>query len=153
MLSNDLQASSKSNYLGHWVKVLNHSQMVMSNRILEPHGLTVSSWYILYHVDNATQISQKELQNILGIESGSMAILVDGLVRRGWIERMQDDKDRRANNLKLTLKGTARWKKIPDFVDLLREKMMKGISKEEEASAVSVLKRCWDNLNPMVENK
>jgi DNA-binding MarR family transcriptional regulator len=142
-----MEASSNSHYLGHWVKVVNHSQMVASNRILEPHGLTVSSWYILYHVNDSTQISQKQLQKILGIESGSMAILVDGLVRKGWIERTQDDKDRRANNLKLTSKGFARWKKVPDFVEILREKMMKGVTKEEEASVVKILKRCWENLN------
>ena len=110
-----MEASPQARYLGHWVKVINHDTTVKMNRLLKPFGLTRSSWSVLYQVNGAGRISQKALQEDLGIESGSMAIVVDGLVRKGWLDRTSSEKDRRANYLKLTPKGSARWKTIPDI--------------------------------------
>ena len=75
-----------------------------------------------------------------------MAILVEGLVRKGWLQRTSDEKDRRANCLRLTPKGTARRKQVRDFMQVLRRKMMADIT-EEEANRVAVLKRVWGNLD------
>src|SRR5580658_6605783 len=99
--------------LGRWVKVIHHDMTVKGNRLLKPFGLTLSTWHILYQVDASGRISQKALQEDLGIESGSMAIVVDGLVRKGWLGRTSSERDRRANNLELTPKGAARWKAVP----------------------------------------
>jgi MarR family transcriptional regulator for hemolysin len=141
-----MEASPQGKYLGHWVKVINHDMTVKANRLLKPFGLTRSSWYVLHHVNGAGRIPQKALQEDLGIESGSTAIVVDGLVRKGWLDRTSDEKDRRANYLKLTPKGAARWKTVPDVVTVMREEMMQGITEEEESAAVVTLKKCSANL-------
>ena len=70
-----------------------------------------------------------------------MAIIVDGLVRKGWLYRTSDEKDRRANYLKLTPEGDIQWKTVPDVVSLIREEMMSNITKEEEKIAIMVLKK------------
>ena len=137
----------ESPHLGHWIKMIDHSVTVRSNRILKPYGLSRASWYILYLVNEAGKISQKKLQDDLGIESGTMAILVDGLVHKGWLNRISDEKDRRANYLRLTAKGSSQWKKVPNFIQNLRKEMMEGITREEETQAVNVLKKVWANLN------
>jgi DNA-binding MarR family transcriptional regulator len=132
--------------LGRWVKAIHHDMTVKGNRLLKPFGLTLSTWYILYQVNAAGRISQKALQGNLGIESGSMAIVVDGLVRKGWLGRTSSESDRRANNLELTLKGAARWKAVPDVASVLSEEMMHGVTREEEEAAVAILKKCSANL-------
>src|SRR5580698_3431875 len=114
-------ASPQASNLGYWVKVINHDTTVKMNRLLKPFGLTRSSWSVLYQVNKAGRIAQKALQEDLGIESGSMAIVVDGLVRRGWLDRASGEKDRRANYLELTPKGAARWKAIPDVATVMRK--------------------------------
>lgn len=141
-----MQASSESPHLGHWIKVIDHSASVWSNRFLDPYGLTRSSWYIIYHINEMGEILQKDLQNALEIESGSMAILVDSLVKKGWLKRKVSEKDRRVKKLELSPEGKERWNKVPNFIQILREKMMVGISKKEEELAVSVLKKAWINL-------
>lgn len=142
-----MEVNSKTTHIGHWVKVLNHLMVTESNRTLKSFGLTRGSWYILYHVNKETTISQKKLQDILGIKSGTMAIVVDGLVRKGWLDRTSNEKDRRANYLKFTPEGAARWKTVPDILSIYREKMMKDITNEEEEIVVTILKKCWINLN------
>jgi MarR family transcriptional regulator, transcriptional regulator for hemolysin len=141
-----MEASSQASNLGHWVKVINHDTTVKMNRLLKPFGLTRSSWSVLYQVNRAGRISQKTLQEDLGIESGSMAIVADGLVRKGWLERTSSEKDRRANYLELTPKGTARWKAVPDIATVMRKEMMRGVTEEEESAAVATLKKCSANL-------
>ena len=142
-----MEASPHAKNLGYWVKVVNHAAMVKMNRLLKPFGLTMSSWYVLYRVSAAGGIPQKKLQEGLGIESGSTAIIVDELVRKGWLARTPDERDRRANNLKLTPKGATRWKSVPDIVSLVSKEMMRGVTEEEEAKTVAILKKCWENLS------
>jgi MarR family transcriptional regulator, transcriptional regulator for hemolysin len=147
-----MEASPQTRYLGHWVKVINHDMTIRGNRLLKPFGLTLSTWSVLYQVSGAGQISQKKLQEGLGIESGSMAIVVDGLVRKGWLDRSSSERDRRANYLKLTPRGASRWGTVPDVVTVLRGEMMKGVTGEEEATAVSILKKCSANLANAIED-
>jgi DNA-binding MarR family transcriptional regulator len=141
-----MEASPDAGYLGHWVKMINHDATIKANRLLKPSGLTRSAWYVLCQVNQAGRISQKKLQGTLRIESGSMAMIVDSLVRKGWLERTSSEEDRRANYLKLTPKGAARWKAVPDVASVLRKQMMRGITEEEEKAGIAVLKKCWANL-------
>jgi DNA-binding MarR family transcriptional regulator len=147
-----MEAGPQAGYLGHWVKVINHDATVKMNRLLKPFGLTRSSWYVLHRVNEAGRISQKALQEDIGIESGSMAIVVDGLVRKGWLDRTSSEKDRRANYLELTPKGAARWKAVPDIATVLRKEMMRGVTEEEESTAVAILKKCSANLAKAVDD-
>ena len=140
-----MEASPTAGSLGHWVKMINHDKTIKMNRLLKPFGLTESAWSVLYQVNQSERISQKTLQKTLRIESGSMAMIVDSLVRKGWLERTSSETDRRANYLKLTPKGAARWKTLPDVTGL-RKEMMRGITEEEEKAAIAVLKKCWANL-------
>lgn len=142
-----MEISPQSKHLGHWIKVLDHSATIWSNRVLEPYGLTRSSWYIIHHIHQNGGILQKDLQNALGIESGSMAILIDGLVKKGWLERKPVETDRRTKRLELSSEGEKRWTKVPNFIQILREKMMNGITKEDELLAVNILKKAFNNLN------
>jgi MarR family transcriptional regulator, lower aerobic nicotinate degradation pathway regulator len=141
-----MEDSPAASNLGHWVKMINHDTTIKMNRLLKPFGLTRSAWSVLYQVNQAERISQKTLQETLRIESGSMAMIVDSLVRKGWLERTSSEKDRRANYLKLTPKGAARWRTVPDVASTLRKEMMRGITEEEEKAGIAVLKKCWANL-------
>jgi DNA-binding MarR family transcriptional regulator len=132
--------------LEEWVRMIDHQLSIEGNRLLKPHDLTRASWYVLHHVNEAGEISQKKLQKLLSIESGSMAIIVDGLVRKGWLDRITSETDRRANYLRLTRKGESRWKNVPDIESAFRKKLMHNIMKEEEADTVRILKKVWTNL-------
>ena len=142
-----METNPHSRKIGYWVKVVNHAVVVKANRLLKPYGLTMSSWYVLHRVSDAGGMPQKKLQEGLGIESGSTAIIVDELVRKGWLARTPDERDRRANILELTPKGVARWKSVPDIVSVMSKEMMRNVTEEEAARTVAILKKCWENLS------
>ena len=57
---------------------------------------------ILYQYEN---ISQKELQNILEIESGSLSEILSKLEKNGFIIKYKDDQDKRKFIIQLTDQG------------------------------------------------
>src|SRR5512147_3215499 len=69
-------------------------------------GLTDATWRPLLHLHIlGKNIRQKDLASSLGIEGPSLVRLIDTLVTKGFIERTEDVKDRRAKLLRLTPEG------------------------------------------------
>jgi MarR family transcriptional regulator for hemolysin len=75
---------------------------------LRAYGLTEATWRPLVYVARlGAGVRQKELAVALGIEGPSLVRLLDGLERRGLIERRADGTDRRARGIHLTADGRA----------------------------------------------
>src|SRR5215472_3889385 len=73
---------------------------------LGAYGLTEATWRPLAYVGRlGAGVRQKELATALGIEGPSLVRLLDGLERRGLIERREDENDRRARGIHLTRAG------------------------------------------------
>jgi len=73
---------------------------------LQAFGLTEATWRPLAYVGRlGGGVRQKELATALGIEGPSLVRLLDGLERRGLIERREDETDRRARGIYLTRAG------------------------------------------------
>ena len=69
-------------------------------------GLTEATWRPLVYVRRlGGGVRQKELATALSIEGPSLVRLLDGLERRGLIERREDETDRRARGIYLTPVG------------------------------------------------
>lgn len=75
---------------------------------LRAFGLTEATWRPLIYVRRLGDgVRQKELAAALAIEGPSLVRLLDNLERRGLIERREDETDRRARGIHLTLSGRA----------------------------------------------
>jgi len=76
-------------------------------------GLTEATWRPLAYVGRLGDgVRQKELAAALGIEGPSLVRLLDGLERRGLIERRESDADRRARGIYLTAAGRELEKRV-----------------------------------------
>jgi DNA-binding MarR family transcriptional regulator len=120
---------------------------VRINEVLRPYGLARSQWEVLYRIVNAEGITQKDLQSVMNVESGTLTGIVDSLVKKGWLTRQEHPHDRRIKLLKMNLESQKRWSNIPNPIHLLRPHMMKGISEEEETFAIKLLQNAVMNLN------
>jgi DNA-binding MarR family transcriptional regulator len=67
---------------------------------LSPHQATV-----LAHLDRATPTTLTELAGEVGVALPTMSLLVDRMVRRGFVRRERDPEDRRRVALRLTNAG------------------------------------------------
>jgi MarR family transcriptional regulator for hemolysin len=69
-------------------------------------GLTEATWRPLIYLRSLGDgVRQKELATAMSIEGPSLVRLLDSLERRGFIERREDENDRRARGIYLTRTG------------------------------------------------
>jgi MarR family transcriptional regulator for hemolysin len=69
-------------------------------------GLTEATWRPLIYLRSLGDgVRQKELATAMSIEGPSLVRLLDSLERRGFIERREDESDRRARGIHLTRAG------------------------------------------------
>lgn len=99
-----------------------------------------------YLLENG-ECSQKELAEHLEVSPASIATSLKRMSKSGFIERTEDEKDRRINRIRLTELGKEVFlagRKICDKVDGM---MFEGFSNDEIETLTSMLARISDNLS------
>ena len=104
------------------------------------YGVTVPQCYTLLAFERKGKMAMNELSAELGLSSSTMTRNVDLLVRRGHLERVRDDNDRRVVFVQLTKSGKELTAKLSAcerdfFADALR-----AIPKSEWENMTSSLK-------------
>lgn len=95
---------------------------------LRVFGLTEATWRPLGYVGRLGDgVRQKELAAALGIEGPSLVRLLDGLERRGLIERREEEADRRARGIFLTPSGRELQKRVLTFSNDIQARILSGI--------------------------
>lgn len=103
---------------------------------------------ILRILREQSPISQKELQNILGIQSGSMSEIAAKLESRGLIVRGRDQIDKRKITLSITEAGQA-WMDQRDDTEIQQRRtaFFFGLTQEERDMLETLLDKladCWE---------
>jgi len=78
-------------------------------------GLNPAKFNLLMHIKHIGKdrgIIQNELGGKLYVSAANITKLIDGLEKRGWIERVPSREDRRAKLIKITLKGLSLLDKV-----------------------------------------
>ncbi len=88
-------------------------------------GLTDAAWRPLLHLHHLGDgIKQKDLAASLGIEGPSLTRILDQLIAKGFIERVEDASDRRAKLLTLSPQGRAMVTEITGKVSALEHDLL-----------------------------
>jgi MarR family transcriptional regulator for hemolysin len=123
--------------------------MLIAQRIndaLKPHGLARSQWQVLSRVALAGTLSQKDLQHTMQVESATLTGIVDVLVAKGWVERLESAEDKRCRVLRLTSAGEELMARIPDPYEIVETHMLSEISASDRTRTQKVLEQMIRNL-------
>jgi DNA-binding MarR family transcriptional regulator len=91
--------------LGLWHHVMRGSSGHMYALIAEL-DLSITQMKTLHALsDCVCEISVKELSDRLGVSLPGGSRIIDGLLRRGWLERREDPDDRRVKRVRITDAG------------------------------------------------
>ena len=91
-------------------------------------GLTEATWRPLIYVRSLGDgVRQKELATAMSIEGPSLVRLLDSLERRGFIERREDENDRRARGIHLTRAGRELAVRAASIGNALQTRLMAGV--------------------------
>lgn len=76
--------------------------------------------------------AMSETANRLGITTGTLTVAIDRLVRKGYVERNRDTKDRRVVRIHLTRHGKLAFRMHSKFHTLLVKRIMEPLDSEKQ---------------------
>jgi DNA-binding MarR family transcriptional regulator len=117
------------------------------DQALKQHNIARSQYRVMYHVSRFGQPSQTDLREAMLIKASTLTLIIDSLVRKGWLIRTRDVGDRRINKLKLTAAGQRSFKQIPDPTRSPNQKILKSLGKQEAAALKISLNKIIKDLN------
>ena len=85
--------------------------------------------------------SMGEVAKILEITVGTLTIAINNLVKKGYVERVRSEEDRRVVNISLTQKGKLLYEFHKKFHSDMVKETATGISKEEEKVLINSLEK------------
>jgi DNA-binding MarR family transcriptional regulator len=87
--------------------------------------------------------SQQELCQTLGVDSGNMVELVDGLEELGYARRSRDTRDRRRYLLSMTSEGAAAFATMTESVAGYTARFLEPLDQAELATLVAALTKLY----------
>ena len=85
------------------------------------------------------QVNQKQLGEALDISAPNMAVTLDRLVERGWVERVRSTRDRRAMHIHLTAEGTELVARAEKIAATMENPALRALSAAERALLIELL--------------
>lgn len=110
---------------------------------MEPLGLKIAEYSILMLVAHNVDINQKRLGAALDISPPNMAVTIDRMVERGWVERVRGTHDRRAQHIHLTAAGRAVADKARRITATMEEPALGMLSHAERALLIELLRKVY----------
>lgn len=109
-------------------------------------GLTRSQWWVLTHLFRKDGTTQSELAEILELEKPSLGRLLDRLEAKGWVQRTEDARDRRAKRVFLTDAAQAPMQVMREIAAGVRADALSGLSIADQDRFVDALLTIKCNL-------
>lgn len=90
-------------------------EVIYISQKLKTYNINFIQYSIMNILYIENDISQKKLVELLSITKRSITKAVKGLVLEGYVERITDEKDKRAHKINVTTKGETVRKVITDL--------------------------------------
>ena len=118
-------------------------------------GVTMTQCSTILAVGKHGKMTMNELSEWMTLATSTMTRIVDNLVRDGYIERTQDDQDRRVVYVSLTDSGSQLFDGILRIYHDYHRRIVENIPYEELHKVVEALQLLKDAIEktPMVEDK
>jgi len=132
------------------VYLVRKSARIFSNAMdleLRKIGVTVAQWYVLAALSIKNGITQKEIAEVIAIESSTIVPIIDVLEREGFVERRRDPADRRINRIYLVEeKLDSLWDSMIEHVLVVRRAASRDVSEADLETTKRVLRKAMENV-------
>jgi DNA-binding MarR family transcriptional regulator len=106
---------------------------------LGPLQLKASEFSLLVLVASNSKVNQRQLGEALDISPPNMAVTIDKLVERGWVERVRSTQDRRAMQIHLTPAGKELVQRAEKIAATMENPALRMLSAAERALLIELL--------------
>ena len=113
-------------------------------RHLGPLDLKAVEFSVLVLVAANPQVNQKQLGQALDVSAPNLAVTLDRMVERGWVERVRSTQDRRAQHVHLTPRGRELTQQAEKIAATMENAALRVLSPAERALLIELLlKVAW----------
>ena len=138
-LRDGLDASGLASLVGYAASLVSYRLRKTFARHMEPLGLKVAEFSIPMLVARNPEVNQKQLGAELLISAPNMAVTLDRMVERGWIERVRSTRDRRAQHIHLTPAGAQLVQRAEKIAATMEAPSLAVLSVAERALLIELL--------------
>jgi MarR family transcriptional regulator, transcriptional regulator for hemolysin len=121
---------------------IHFQNMVKSNGI----EVTIEQWFILAKLFKEDGISQIELADKIFKDKANITRMIDGLEKRNWVSRKDDDTDRRKFKIFLTKEGKQITSRLIKIASEERKNIYKGLDSKNLGQLKSIIETLETNL-------
>lgn len=119
---------------------------LLFDRLIAPHGLTMSQAWVLVHLFKEDGLTQREIAARMEIGTVALSGLVDRLEARGLVERRADPADRRAKRVCLLPAAKPLGRAMNQCNADVDAVAFAGLADEDVDTLLSLLERVRGNL-------
>jgi DNA-binding MarR family transcriptional regulator len=127
--------------VGYTMKRATNLMQADAARVLDPLGLRITTFSALSVICDTPDVTQSQLAASLNMERSNTVLIIDALEEAGLIGRHRVLSDRRSFALRATLAGTRRRRAAVAALEAHEDAMLAGLSPEERATLVALLRR------------
>lgn len=131
-----------------WLDRANKAYKQYAHKLFQEIGVNITDdqWIVIKRIDEQPGINQKTLSKDLYKDPASITRILDNLVKKDLVIREMGN-DRRTFNLTLTKSGKAVVKKVLPVAIKGRAKGLEGLSKNDTAKLIEMLKTISTNFS------
>ena len=105
--------------------------------------LSVNDMHVIEAIDIYEPKNMTSVARALSVTTGTLTISVNGLVKKGFVERVRSEEDRRVVLISLTAKGRKAFAQHKQFHQQMIEAVVEGLSSQEQ----EILEKALRNVN------
>ena len=110
------------------------------------NDLSITEMHTIEAIGMYKKKTSSEVAKELSITVGTLTVAINNLVKKGYVERLRSEDDRRVVKLGLTKKGKLLFRVHQHFHREMVKNILKGMEQEEEQALLSALKNLHDFL-------
>ena len=112
---------------------------------LKPYDITPGQWNLINQLDQAGELSQKELATITHKEQATITRYLDTLERKGLVVRNKHKTDRRSHVVSTTDKAHELIRTVLPLTAITANRLIEGINQQDIDTFVTVLAALKEN--------
>ncbi|EAE5953716.1 MarR family transcriptional regulator, partial [Listeria monocytogenes] len=108
------------------------------------NDLSITEMHTIEAIGMYKKKTSSEVAKELSITVGTLTVAINNLVKKGYVERLRSEDDRRVVKLGLTKKGKLLFRVHQHFHREMVKNILKGMEQEEEQALLRALKNLHD---------
>lgn len=136
--------------LGRYISILDRLMKMYYDHGLADFEIGWGQQFYAEYIYDHPGTSAQEMVKYIRVDKATLTKTIKKLVRTGYVEVVQDEKDRRVKRLYLTAKGIPAVKRVKEIHREFRRTLSSGLSPQDILAAEHVMEQMVENISQKV---